>query len=79
MAILSLLVATSNAFSVTRQHRFTRSLVAQATTIPKPLTSEVSAVLLRSLELFDQDGAKKDLDSLMGDGKSVVIFLRHLG
>ena len=79
LTILSLLVSTTNAFSSLKGSRFSRSMSKFATTIPKPITSEISPVQLRSLELFDQNGAKKTVDSLMGDGKSVVIFLRHLG
>lgn len=41
--------------------------------------SDVSANLVKSLELFDKDGTQKKLGSLMGDDKSVVVFLRHLG
>lgn len=43
------------------------------------MTSEVTPALLKSLQLFDQYGEKKELGLLMGDDKSVVVFLRHLG
>ena len=79
LTILAVLLSTTNAFSSTKNPRFSRSVTSFATTIQKPVTSEISPVQLRALELFDQNGAKKEVDSLMGDGKSVVIFLRHLG
>ena len=79
LTILSVLVITTNAFSSTKSPRFSRSIISFVTTTQKPVTSEVRPVQLRALELFDQNGAKKEVDSLMGDGKSVVIFLRHLG
>ena len=79
LTILAVLVSTTNAFSSTKSPRFSRSVTSFATTIQKPVTSEISPVQLRALELFDQNGAKKEVDYLMGDGKSVVIFLRHLG
>lgn len=79
LAILSLLACTTHAFNSMKGSRFTRSMIAHVSTIPRPLTSDVSPELLRSLELFDPNGIKKDLGSLMGDEKSVVVFLRHLG
>ena len=79
LTILSVLVITTNAFSSTKNPRFSRSIISFATTTQKPVTSEIRPAQLRALELFDQNGAKKEVDSLMGDGKSVVIFLRHLG
>jgi hypothetical protein len=35
--------------------------------------------MIRALELFDAAGMKQDLGSIMGEDKSVVVFLRHLG
>ncbi|KAJ1417564.1 hypothetical protein B484DRAFT_334186 [Ochromonadaceae sp. CCMP2298] len=39
----------------------------------------VSVNLVRELELTDVNGELKTVGSLMGRGKSVVVFLRHLG
>jgi hypothetical protein len=78
LTMLSFLACTY-AFNSIIPSRFSRSMVTHASVVPKPLTSDVSAVLLRSLELFDQNGMKQYLGSLMGDDKSVVVFLRHLG
>mmetsp|Transcript_2723 Transcript_2723/g.7588 ORF Transcript_2723/g.7588 Transcript_2723/m.7588 type:complete len:112 (-) Transcript_2723:1035-1370(-) len=35
--------------------------------------------MLRNLEVTNVDGKKEVLGNAMGDGKSLVIFLRHLG
>jgi hypothetical protein len=41
---------------------------------------DVDARLLRSLQLTDADGQRKTVAQVIGDsGKSVVVFLRHLG
>lgn len=48
--------------------------------VPTDLTTEKgSASLLRSAALTNVDGDIVSLDALMGKGKSVVIFLRHMG
>ena len=39
----------------------------------------VTASLLRNLELTDYTGKKKTIGSVVGNNKSVVVFLRHLG
>jgi hypothetical protein len=39
----------------------------------------VDVSLLKDLVLNDVNGTKKKLGSAMGNGKSVVVFLRHLG
>jgi len=39
----------------------------------------VNVNLMKSLELTDANGVKKKLGDVMGNGKSVVVFLRHLG
>lgn len=39
----------------------------------------VDVNLLKSLELNDVNGNRKKLGTVMGNGKSVVVFLRHLG
>ena len=39
----------------------------------------VNVNLMKSLELTDANGIKKKLGDVMGNGKSVVVFLRHLG
>ena len=39
----------------------------------------VNVALLKSLELSDANGQRKKLGDVMGTGKSVVVFLRHLG
>jgi len=39
----------------------------------------VTADTLRSMDLADSTGARRVSGEILGDGKSVVIFLRHLG
>jgi hypothetical protein len=39
----------------------------------------ISATLLKSLQLTNADGKKAKVGDLTGNGKSVVVFLRHLG
>lgn len=39
----------------------------------------VTGATLRSTELFDARGEQRSVGSVIGDGKAVVIFLRHLG
>lgn len=39
----------------------------------------VTASLLKSLELTNVEGKKVNVGNLTGNGKSVVVFLRHLG
>jgi hypothetical protein len=39
----------------------------------------VTTDVLRNIQLENALGEKVKLGSLMGDGKSVVVFLRHLG
>jgi len=51
-----------------------------ADVLPTDLTSEKgSASILRSAVLTNVDGDFVSLGRLMGKGKSVVIFLRHMG
>jgi hypothetical protein len=40
---------------------------------------DVSADLLRSVSVTGADGIQVELGQKMGTGKSVVVFLRHLG
>lgn len=40
---------------------------------------EVTAEMLKSLQLTNVDNQKISVGSLTGNGKSVVVFLRHLG
>jgi hypothetical protein len=41
--------------------------------------SQVTGSTLRSIALKDASGAMVEMAEAMGDGKSVVVFLRHLG
>ena len=83
LLIFATLVGTSDSFRFSQSTKHARSLVCRATETAaeavKPLTRDVTADFLRSLRLFDQNGDKKELGSLMGADKSVVVFLRHLG
>lgn len=83
LIIVSTLIGKSDSFRLSPSSRHSRSVVCHASKMnaetAKPLTRDVTADLLRSLTLFDQNGDKKELGSLMGADKSVVIFLRHLG
>lgn len=45
----------------------------------KEETVELSVPVLRKLELTNANNVRVKLDQLMGPGKSVVVFLRHLG
>ena len=48
--------------------------------VPEDLVKQKgSASILRSLVLTNVDGDSISLGNLMGKGKSVVIFLRHMG
>jgi hypothetical protein len=67
-----------HSFNVVKSSRFTRT-ITRATTDLRPQTSDVTAPMIRALELFDAAGMKQDLGSIMGADKSVVVFLRHLG
>jgi len=67
-----------NSFNAVKSSRFTRSIIRASTEL-SPKTSDVTAPMIRALELFDAAGMKQDLGSVMGDDKSVVVFLRHLG
>ena len=42
-------------------------------------TEAISSATLRSLEVINSNGQKTQLNSVMKDKKSVVVFLRHLG
>jgi hypothetical protein len=77
--LLCLLGSRCEAFGLLQKTRFSRSTSLLSTITPKIQTSEVTPDLLKSLTLFDQYGDKKELGLLMGDDKSVVVFLRHLG
>ena len=77
--LLCLLGSRCEAFGLLQKTRFSRSTNLRSTITPKIQTSEVTPALLKSLQLFDQYGEKKELGLLMGDEKSVVVFLRHLG
>ena len=83
LILVSTLVDKGNSFRLLSIARNTRSVVCHGTQAAaetaKPLTRDVTPDLLRSLKLFDQDGDKRELGSLMGADKSVVVFLRHLG
>ena len=79
LIILCLLGSRCEAFGILQKTRFSRSTSLRSTMTPKIMTSEVTPALLKSLQLFDQYGEKKELGLLMGDDKSVVVFLRHLG
>lgn len=50
-----------------------------ATTQPSLVNQKGAAELFRSAVLTDADGNKIRLGDKMGEGRSVVIFLRHLG
>lgn len=39
----------------------------------------VSAETLRTMDLADSDGLRRKSGEFLGGGKSVVVFLRHLG
>ena len=41
--------------------------------------ADVSADVIRNLELINSLGRKQKVGTLSGNGKSVVVFLRHLG
>lgn len=45
----------------------------------KEVPIQLSVPVLRQLELTNAKNVKVKLDQLMGPGKSVVVFLRHLG
>ena len=59
--------------------RASRITTFAAQTDIKIKTTEVNAETLRSLTLFNTKGEQERLGTLMGDGDSVVVFLRHLG
>jgi hypothetical protein len=83
LIIVSTLVSKSDSFRLLPTAGHSRSVICRATQTAaetaKPLTRDVTSDMLRSLKLFDQNGDKRELGSLMGADKSVVVFLRHLG
>ena len=80
--LLAYLLVCSGSFSV-RSRQWTRGTRLHAmtnadgsVTIGNKL---VTASILKNLELTDYEGKKRQVGSLTGEDKSVVVFLRHLG
>ena len=79
LVLLGTLTGNSDALRAQNNGKLSRSVACRSLATEKPLTKDVTPESLRSLKLFDQFGVKRELGSLMGKEKSVVVFLRHLG
>lgn len=81
LVLILALLSLSSAFTPIRPMRRTTSLRVSIPNEPVQLDSplDVSAELLRSLTVINVKGEQVKLGTVMGQEKSVVIFLRHLG
>jgi hypothetical protein len=75
----NMMMRTISSFRVGRLSSSPKIMSESLTMSTKTTTSTpVTAKLIRSLSLSDPDGKKRVIGEVMGNGKSVVIFLRHL-